>query len=161
LGILDNYVTFILVVSLFIYSMSYAHKLLLTKDEKVEVQHKDFLVAPEAIKKVNIGIQELALHLKPSINIEQFSEIVGLPYRETSAVINKHIGTNFFEFINGHRVEEAKKRLADKNLAHLNIMDIYMECGFNSSSAFQRFFKRLTGTTPSAYRKQAFEKSLN
>ncbi len=155
LGILDNYVMFVLVVSLFIYSMSFAHKLLLTHDENESTPQKDVDIDPLAIEKVNRGIEELSLHLKPNINIEQFSDVIELPYRDTSAVINKHIGTNFFEFINRHRVEEAKKKLADKNYEHLSIMEIYMECGFNSSSAFQRFFKRLTGTTPSAYRKKS------
>lgn len=155
LGITDNYLRFALVIALFVYSMSYAQTIVLTpKQEPKPLEKSEPELNPESIRKVEDGISDMALHLKANINIEQFSERVDLPVRETSLVINKHFGTNFFEFINLHRVDEAKQRLANPQCAHLSIMEIYLECGFNSSSAFQRFFKRFTGTTPSAYRKQ-------
>jgi AraC-like DNA-binding protein len=34
------------------------------------------------------------------------------------------------------------------------ILDIVYKSGFNSQSAFHRFFKRLVGMTPSEYRKK-------
>lgn len=158
LGILDNYVSFLLVVSLFIYSMSYAQHLLLTKKMDVEeAKPKVQAINPLSIAKVEKGVGEQALHLKANINIEQFSESIDLALRETSAVINQHFGTNFFEFINRRRVDEAKQRLQNPNMSHLTITEIYLECGFNSSSAFQRFFKRFTGTTPSAFRKASMQ----
>lgn len=35
-----------------------------------------------------------------------------------------------------------------------SVMDVLYKSGFNSQSAFHRFFKRLVGVTPSQYRQQ-------
>ena len=70
------------------------------------------------------------------------------------SVINKHFGTNFFEFVNSYRVEEAKQLLTDPAHSYKTILDILLESCFNSKSAFHRFFKRLAGMPPSEYRKQ-------
>jgi AraC-like DNA-binding protein len=72
-----------------------------------------------------------------------------------SYAINKEFGTNFFEFINHHRIEEAKRLLSDKAYEKLTVMEILLESGFNSKSSFQRFFKRLTGVSPTEFRKNA------
>ncbi|MFC6977926.1 helix-turn-helix domain-containing protein [Microbulbifer taiwanensis] len=73
-------------------------------------------------------------------------------------MINKHFGTNFFEFINSYRVEEAKALLADAGRADMTVLDVLMESGFNSKSAFHRFFSRLVGMSPTEYRRQALNK---
>lgn len=153
LGIIDNYVTFILINALFTYSLVYAHRLLATQPEQLNEREGE---APtdEAVDRVRAAMETEKLYLKHNINIEQFSEHLGLPPKEVSSVINKHFGTNFFEFVNSYRVEEAKRLLADPDYKDKTILDVLMESGFNSKSAFHRFFKRLTGVSPSEYRKQ-------
>lgn len=161
IGIADNYVTFLLVIALFAYSISYAQHLIAareepdTRDNDVETKPSDDLV-----DKVRQSIEVDKLYLRQNLNIEEFARHIGVHYREVSHTINTHFGTNFFEFINSHRVEEAKRLLVDKQLAHLTILDVLLESGFNSKSAFQRFFKRLTGVSPSEYRKAALGQTV-
>jgi AraC-like DNA-binding protein len=92
------------------------------------------------------------------LNIEEFSKRINLPVKEVSAVINKHYNTNFFEFMNSYRVEEAKRLLSDTDKS---VMDVLLEAGFNSKSAFHRFFSRLVGMSPTEYRKQHLGKEEN
>ncbi len=99
------------------------------------------------------------LYLKHNLNIEEFSKRIDLPIKDVSAVINKHYGTNFFEFMNKYRVEEAKRLLLDKNCADMTVLDILLQAGFNSKSAFHRFFNRLVGVSPTEFRKQALQKA--
>ena len=61
---------------------------------------------------------------------------------------------NFFEFINRYRVEEAKRLLASVDFKDETILELIYKSGFNSPSAFHRFFKRIVGLTPTEYRKQ-------
>ncbi|MBB3062474.1 helix-turn-helix domain-containing protein [Microbulbifer rhizosphaerae] len=157
LGIADNYVTFILINAFFAYSLAYAHQLLATRPQQSREPENSEAPSAEAIALVQRAVEVDKLYLKKNLNLEQFSERVGLPAKEVSAVINKHFGTNFFEFINSYRVEEAKALLADESKAEMTVLDVLLESGFNSKSAFHRFFSRLVGISPSEYRKRALQ----
>ncbi|UTF59073.1 helix-turn-helix domain-containing protein [Gilvimarinus sp. DA14] len=158
LGVTDNYINFILLIALFFYSVSHAQKLTTTKATKSpESRYNDNI--DNLIGKIMLGINEQKLYLKPNINVEQFSEMVGLPYRDVSFAINRAFDRNFFEFINTYRVEEAKRYLGDKNCLHMSVMEILLESGFNSKSSFQRFFKRLTGESPTEYRNRVISQA--
>lgn len=154
-GILDNYITFIFVNALFVYSLLYAHQLLETKNTSTEkpvapVEEP----APDIVLRIQQGMEVQQLYLKQNLNIEEFAKQVGIHYREVSAIINKHFDTNFFEFVNSYRVTKAKELLVDPKFADTTILDILLESGFNSKSAFHRFFKRYTGMSAADYRKQ-------
>lgn len=67
-----------------------------------------------------------------------------------SQVINQDLGSDFYDFVNGHRIESAKQALAatpDKT-----VLEIGLEVGFNSKSTFNTAFRRYTGMTPTEYR---------
>ncbi|MBN8430395.1 helix-turn-helix transcriptional regulator [Microbulbifer salipaludis] len=157
MGIVDIYVSFVLVNAFFAYNVTYAQHLLATRPETASRK-----AAPEedepsklSIEKVLNGMERERFYLKSNINIEQFSEKIGLPVKEVSTVINKHFGTNFFEYVNSYRIETAKTLLADPANSHMTVLDVLLESGFNSKSAFHRFFNRLVGMSPTEFRKKA------
>ena len=152
-GITENYIIFILINALFINSVVHTHKLLTTKPE-VTKDKTDEKLTDSAIQKVQLGMEVQKLFLKQNLNIDEFSKRINLPVKEVSAVINKHYGTNFFEFMNSYRVEEAKRLLGDSQHADMTVMDVLLHAGFNSKSAFHRFFNRLVGMSPTEFRKQ-------
>jgi AraC-like DNA-binding protein len=156
-GILDNYITFILVNALFVYSILYAHQLIETKAKpKTTVPAEP---PAKAIERIRQGMEEDEMYLKPNLNIEEFARKVGIHYREVSAIINKHFDTNFFEYVNLYRVNKAKEMLNDPKFAEMTILDILLESGFNSKSSFHRFFKRYTGVSAAEYRKKIKEEN--
>ncbi|WP_049723295.1 helix-turn-helix domain-containing protein [Gilvimarinus polysaccharolyticus] len=159
LGISENYFIFILINGLFTYSLAYAHSVQTTKPAETIKVPIDDRPDESAIQKVKSGMADQKLFLEQNLNIEEFSTRIDLPVRDVSGVINKHFGTNFFEFMNSYRVNEAKRLLADPSLKDMTILDILLQAGFNSKSAFHRFFKRLVGMSPSEYRKQATQDS--
>lgn len=158
-GITENYIIFILINALFINSVVHTHKLLTTKPE-VAKDKTDEKLTDSAIQKVQLGMEVQKLFLKQNLNIDEFSKRINLPVKEVSAVINKHYGTNFFEFMNSYRVEEAKRLLGDSQHADMTVMDVLLHAGFNSKSAFHRFFNRLVGMSPTEYRKQSMNKEV-
>lgn len=160
-GIIDNYVAFILMNALFTYSVVYAHQLLVTKPEpEITKEKADEKVTASAIQKVQHGMEVQKLYLKHNLNIEEFAKRIDLPIKDVSSVINKHYGTNFFEFMNKYRVEEAKRLLLDESCAEMTVLDILLQAGFNSKSAFHRFFNRLVGVSPTEFRKQHADKEV-
>lgn len=59
--------------------------------------------------------------------------------------------------MNGYRVEKAKDLLTDKEQDLFNIEYIGEMAGFKSKSAFYTAFKKNTGLTPQAYRKESLK----
>ena len=96
-------------------------------------------------------------HLDPELGAADLAEALGLTPRELSQVLNVEIGQGFFEFVNAHRTDEAKRLLASPDHAGTTVLEILYASGFNSKSAFHRAFKANVGATPSAYRRRQLD----
>lgn len=68
-----------------------------------------------------------------------------------SQVINEKEQSNFYDYINTLRIEEFKKLAVLPENKKYTILTLAFECGFNSKSSFNRYFKKITGTSPSEY----------
>lgn len=68
-----------------------------------------------------------------------------------SQVINEKEETNFYDYINTLRIREFKKIAALPENKKYTILTLAYECGFNSKSSFNRYFKKVTGVSPSEY----------
>jgi len=94
----------------------------------------------------------------PNLNMTVLSEKTGLSNSYLSQIINQKEGKNFFDFINGYRVKDVQEKIIDPKFEHYTILAIAQEAGFKSKSTFNSFFKKTTGQTPSAYRKEVKSK---
>lgn len=94
-----------------------------------------------------------AMHREPALAIGQLARRSGYPEYLVSAVINRRLGGNFWEYVNRHRIEAVRACLADADDAR-SILDIAYDAGFTSKSTFNTAFKRILGETPSAYRRR-------
>lgn len=92
-------------------------------------------------------------YLNPETTLPKLAQALEIPVAHLSRVINEQLGRNFFEFINGLRVEEAKRKLAGPDASRDKLITVALDCGFNSLATFNRVFKELSGRTPSEYRK--------
>jgi AraC-like DNA-binding protein len=68
-----------------------------------------------------------------------------------SQVINMGVGKNFNDFVNHYRVEEFKQQAKKPTNAHLSLLGIALDCGFNSKATFNRAFRKFTGTSPGEF----------
>lgn len=98
------------------------------------------------------------LYREPALTIGQLAKRSRYPEYLVSAVINRRFGGNFWEYINGQRIDAASTCLADAEDAR-TILDIAYACGFTSKSTFNAAFKRQLGATPSAYRRERASRS--
>ena len=74
---------------------------------------------------------------------------VSAPY--LSKIVKEYFGKSFKELLIEERVERAKKLLSDTDIP---IGDVIQSVGYENDSYFHREFKKLTGSTPLALRKQ-------
>ncbi|HEU5292238.1 MAG TPA: helix-turn-helix domain-containing protein [Cyclobacteriaceae bacterium] len=68
-----------------------------------------------------------------------------------SRVINEREGKNFYDYINTLRIEEFKRLAANPDSKKYTLLGLAQECGFNSKSSFNRYFKKMTGKSPSEF----------
>lgn len=63
--------------------------------------------------------------------------------------------TKFYDYVNGYRIEEAKKLLLETDR---KLVAVALESGFKSAHSFTRVFKQHEGILPSEWRKQQEDK---
>ncbi len=93
------------------------------------------------------------LYLNPSITLTEIALKLTIHPIYVSQIINETFRQNFREFLNSYRIEESKRLLVQQTQT-LNILGIALDAGFNSKSAFNRAFKKHTGTTPKEFRRK-------
>lgn len=113
----------------------------------------------EASELIASKLVELMEMRKPftdaSLTLAQLAGMLSISPHNLSEVINTKFERNFYDFVNGYRIEAVKKDLADPSKNKLNILSIAFDAGFNSKATFNSVFKQITLLTPSEYRKSA------
>lgn len=92
-------------------------------------------------------------YLDENLTLSNLSSRINLTDKRLSELLNKHLETNFYDFINHYRVEAFKKMVIDEEYAHLTFLALAYESGFKSKTSFNRVFKQRTGLSPSEYKK--------
>lgn len=148
LGIISNYLIYLFVNSLVFICIRYSSLFgVLGKVEAVNIENIQF--KEEHIRRITAFMDSEKPHLDPDIHIESLAKKLSIPERMLSRILNQHFGKNFFEFINEHRINDAKRLLLETERP---ILDILHDAGFTSKSTFNAFFKKHLGLTPSQYR---------
>lgn len=92
-------------------------------------------------------------YLSSRITLIEVAKRLSVAPRTLSQVINENKQTNFSEFVNAYRIEQAKAILADPDSKNKKIATIAFESGFGNVTSFNVEFKSRLGQTPSQYRK--------
>jgi AraC-like DNA-binding protein len=107
----------------------------------------------EKYNKIVVFVKETKIYKDKELNLFTIANLLQMPYREVSNVINKFANKNFNLFLNEFRVDEAKQLIGDDSSDKFNLTWIAEEVGFNSRSTFFAAFKAIAGMTPAEYKK--------
>ncbi len=116
------------------------------------IGNSDFpAAATSGQSKVILGraITYIETHLGESLNLETVSRNAGFSPRSLMRLFRSEMSTTVIEFIHTRRVSKARQMLSqtDKTCA-----EIAFECGFGSVQHFNRIFRRIAKSTPTAWR---------
>ena len=92
-------------------------------------------------------------YMSADFNLKQMADHLDLHPKRVSQLINKGFGQSFIDYVNTHRIDRAKEMLINERYRELTVLEILLECGFNSKSAFNSAFKKYTGQSPVQYKK--------
>lgn len=104
------------------------------------------------IQKLQNVMSQEKLYLFHDLNLDTVAQRISVPRHHISNVLNKSLNTNFFDYINKFRVEEAKRKIKDETLKNYTLIALGSEAGFNSKASFYRNFKRYENMTPLEYK---------
>lgn len=108
----------------------------------------------ESLKRLKEHLEKTKPYLNETLTLTELASQIGMTRNQLSFLINGASGENFYSFINRYRVEEVKRLIADPKKSNFTILSLAYEAGFPSKSSFHSVFKKLTGLTPTEYRKK-------
>jgi AraC-like DNA-binding protein len=113
---------------------------------------------PEQAQAIAQRIEQLfdteRLYLDPELALTALAERLDVPSHHVSQVLNEHFAKSFYDFVNGYRVEELKRRLRDPQHSSDKISSLGIDCGFSTKSTLNANFRKHAGMTPREYREQ-------
>lgn len=107
-------------------------------------------------------MEEKKVYTDPDLTLEKLASLMKTPRHHVSEVLNQYLHRSFYQFINDLRMQKVLNLLNQCRRQEVtpNILSIAYEAGFNSKSAFNQYFKKTTGFTPTEYLKHSDEGQL-
>jgi len=110
------------------------------------------------IEQLKQSLEQILKEEKPYLNEELtlgiLAKMIPTTDKKLSALLNHQLNTTFYDLINHYRVESMKAKMKNPKFEHYTLLAIAFECGFKSKTSFNRIFKKETGLSPSAYKKE-------
>ena len=155
-------------MSIFIYTVGYMGyqqpELLLAYQHRRHGKEKyvrsglDAGVAEEQAERLLTYMKTEQPFLEPDFKLDDLARSLDISRHHLSQIINEQLGMTFSDFVNRYRVDEARRRLADPEQQDEKIMNIAYDAGFNTKASFYNAFNKLTGESPSEYRRESLKK---
>jgi LacI family transcriptional regulator len=108
---------------------------------------------------VSAAVRYLREHLHEPFGVERLLEQTGLSRRRLEQRFRQCLGRSPYAFITDQRVERAKQLLATPHKTTLRA--VASACGFAEPRRLRLAFQRLTGMSPSQFRRTALANQLN
>jgi AraC-like DNA-binding protein len=104
--------------------------------------------------KLTRALNEEKVYHTHGLSIGALAKRLAMPEYRLRALINKRLGyRNFNALLHEYRLRDACARLADPSQAHLPILTIALDVGYQSIAPFNQAFRDAMGCTPSEYRR--------
>jgi AraC-like DNA-binding protein len=108
-------------------------------------------MADELYNKLKVAMEEKEYFTNAELKMSDLAEALEVHPNILSQVINTYESKNFYDYINELRIQKFIGLLSDLENKKFTIMSLAYDCGFNSKSSFNKYFKKVTTQTPTEY----------
>ncbi|AXR59376.1 helix-turn-helix domain-containing protein [Leptospira mayottensis] len=118
------------------------------EQKKYKYPHRDLLEGID-LNKVEIKLNHFLDSkgfIDEELRLPDFAIDLGLTTHQASYYLNRYLNMSFTDFLQFHRINEVKNMMRIN--ANYNLLNIALECGFNSASSFHRACVKVTGKSP-------------
>ncbi len=112
------------------------------------IQAKAFFNSKEEY--IKNAVSYIHTNYSRKITVEEIADFIGLNRSYFGVIFKEFTGLSPQEFIIDFRMDKAKKLLMDMSMT---IGDVSRSVGYDDTLNFSKLFKKVVGTSPSAYRK--------
>jgi len=99
-------------------------------------------------------MKEKKVYKNSDLNLSALAKMLHTHSNYLSQIINEKTGKNFYSYINNLRIDEFKRLILLPENSSEKILPLAYDCGFNTKSSFNKYFKLSTGITPSEFVRQ-------
>lgn len=88
------------------------------------------------------------------LNLDKLASLTGINKYHLSETLNNFADKSFYQYINEYRIAYALKELelvSASQSEEFNFLSLAYKSGFKAKSSFNRYFKEITGSTPSEH----------
>ncbi|MFN8257840.1 MAG: helix-turn-helix domain-containing protein [Bacteroidales bacterium] len=91
------------------------------------------------------------LYIQTDLTLTTLAKRLNVPSNHLSQIINEKEGKNFYDYINTLRINAFIELISNSDNQKYTLLGLAFDCGFNSKSSFNKYFKKMTGISPSEY----------
>lgn len=103
-------------------------------------------------KMVRAALEYIEKHFGENISLQDVADNINISKNYLCDIFKKEIGITFINYVTNLRIEKAKEYLTNTDM---KMYEVSSAVGYNDYAYFSQIFKKHTGTTLSAYRKNA------
>lgn len=89
-------------------------------------------------------------HFAEDLTLDQVASLAGFSKYHFTRLFKQYADTSFYKYLNQKRIAHAKNLLLDPQLS---VIEVALQSGFSSQSAFTRMFRLMNNCTPTEFRK--------
>lgn len=134
-------------------------------EEMIQLTEESAPEANEATEEWKAKIAEVMeaekLYQNPTLTLADVAKRLGTNPTLVSRMVNQGFGMNFNDFINTYRTKAVIAMLRGGVHKQQTLLGISIDCGFNSKTTFNRYFKKFTGLSPKEFIQQLENGRLN
>ena len=121
-----------------------------TKYQKVKIDDKE---CEDIVRRMKEYLERERVYTNADLKMKDLADVLHLSAPKLSQVFNLYLGQNYYDFINGYRLDEFKRLISEGAHQRYTITALSEQCGFKKSNFFSTF-RKVEGVTPVEYLKK-------
>lgn len=130
---------------------------LLKEEEKEEPKYErvkiDEQECADIVARMKSYLEREKVYTNADLKMKDLADVLHLSAPKLSQVFNLYLGQNYYDFINGYRLNEFKRLIEEGENKRYTITALSEKCGFKKSNFFSTF-RKVEGMTPTEYLKK-------
>lgn len=110
--------------------------------------HKNATVDQKNNNRISAVINYILTNLDKSLTISELSQVAHMSESNFYRVFKNETGISPVSFVNNERIRKAMDMLRNPNIS---VKEVYLACGFESRSYFNRLFKKVSALSPQEF----------